>query len=99
MHLGIFLSITESTIRIDELACEVEARGFESLWVTEHTHVPVRRRMPLPPYLRARGAGDELPQHLSHLFDPFITLMAAAAVTQTLKLGTGTVSLSSVTPS
>jgi len=48
MRLGIFISITESTIRIDELAREVEARGFESLWVTEHTHVPVRQRMPLP---------------------------------------------------
>ena len=71
MHLGIFLSITESTIRIDELAREVEARGFESLWVTEHTHVPVRRRTPLPQYIRARGAGDEPPPHLSHIFDPF----------------------------
>jgi hypothetical protein len=55
MHVGIFLSITQSTIRIDELTREVEARGFESLWVSEHTHVPVRRRLPLPEYHRAPG--------------------------------------------
>src|SRR5262245_6602962 len=89
MHLGIFIAITESTIRIDELAREVEARGFESLWVPEFTHVPVHRRTPLPPYLRAPGAGDEPPPHRSHLFDPFITLTGAAAVTQALRLGTG----------
>jgi probable F420-dependent oxidoreductase len=89
MHLGIFIAITESTIRIDELARAVEARGFESLWVPEFTHVPVHRRTPLPPYLRAPGAGDEQPPHRRHIFDPFITLTGAAAVTQTLKLGTG----------
>ncbi len=89
MHVGIFIAITESTIHIAELAREVEARGFESLWVPEFTHVPVHRRTPLPPYLRARGAGAEPPKHLSQIFDPFITLMGAAAVTQTLKLGTG----------
>ncbi len=63
MHLGIFIAITASTIRIDELARAVEARGFESLWVPEFTHVPVHQRMPLPPYLRAPGAGDEQPPH------------------------------------
>jgi len=89
MHLGIFIAITESTIRIDELARAVEARGFESLWVPEFTHVPVHRGTPLPSYLRAPGAGDEQPPHRSHIFDPFITLTGAAAVTQTLKLGTG----------
>jgi probable F420-dependent oxidoreductase len=89
MHLGIFIAITESTIRIDELARAVEARGFESLWVPEFTHVPVHRRTPLPPYLRVPGAGDEPPKHHSQIFDPFLTLMGAAAVTHTLKLGTG----------
>jgi probable F420-dependent oxidoreductase len=89
MHLGIYISLRESSIRIDELAREVEARGFESLWATEHTHVPVRQRMPLPQYLRARGAAEAPPKHLSDIFDPFLTLTAAAAVTHTLKLGTG----------
>src|SRR5262249_20874926 len=89
MHLGIFIAITESTIRIDELARAVEARGLESLGVPEFPHVPVHRRMPLPPYLRAPGTEDEQPPHRSHIFDPFITLTGAAAVTQTLKLGTG----------
>ena len=49
----------------------------------------MHRRTPLPSYLRAPGAGDEQPPHRSHIFDPFITLTGAAAVTQTLKLGTG----------
>jgi probable F420-dependent oxidoreductase len=89
MHIGIFIAITESTIHIAELAREVEARGFESLWVPEFTHVPVHRRTPLPSYLRAPGAGDEQPPHRSHIFDPFIALTGAAAVTQTLRLGTG----------
>jgi probable F420-dependent oxidoreductase len=89
MHLGIVIAITESTIRIDELAREVEARGFESLWVPEHTHVLVHRRTLLPKYFHARGADDEPPKHHSHIFDPFITLMGAAAVTRTLRLGTG----------
>jgi hypothetical protein len=48
MHISIFIAITESTIHIAELAREVEARGFESLWVPEFTHVPVHRRTPLP---------------------------------------------------
>jgi probable F420-dependent oxidoreductase len=88
MHVGIYIAITESTIRIDELAREVEARGFEALWVPEHTHVLVHRRTPLPPHFRALGADDEPPQHHSRLFAPFITLMGAAAVTQRLRLGT-----------
>jgi len=69
MYIGIYISITESTIRIDELARAVEARGFESLWVSEHTHVPMRRRTPLPQYIRAPGVGDEPPKHHSHIFD------------------------------
>ena len=88
MHLGIYIAITESTIRIDELAREVEARGFESLWVPELTHVPAHRRTPLPQHFRTQVAGDEQPPHHRHLFDPFITLTCAAAVTQTLRLGT-----------
>src|SRR5262249_45444429 len=87
--LGIFIAITEPTTRIDELARAVGARGFESLWAPDFPHAPVHRRTPLPSYLRAPGAGDEQPPHRSHIFDPFITLTGAAAVTQTLKLGTG----------
>lgn len=74
-------------IRIDELAREIEARGFESLWVPEHTHIPASRRTPA--HHRFPGANDELPKAYSHMFDPFIALMCAATVTRTLKICTG----------
>src|SRR5256886_6678193 len=86
MHIGVGMFATDYAIPIDELARETEARGFESLWVPEHTHIPVSRRTPA--HRRAPGADDELPQAYSHMFDPFIALMCAAAVTQTLRIGT-----------
>jgi len=82
MHIGVCMFATEYAIPIDELARETEARGFESLWVPEHTHIPTSRRTPWP-------GGGELPQEYSHTYDPFLSLMLAAAVTRTLKLGTG----------
>lgn len=82
MDIGVCMFATDYAIRIDELARETEARGFESLWVPEHTHIPTSRRTPWP-------GGGELPREYSHTYDPFIALMYAAAVTRTLKLGTG----------
>jgi len=82
MHIGVCIFATEYAIRIDELAREAEARGFESLWVTEHTHIPASRRTPFP-------SGGELPREYSHTLDPFVSLMAAAAATTRLKVGTG----------
>jgi probable F420-dependent oxidoreductase len=82
MHIGVCMFATDYAIRIDELARETEARGFESLWVPEHTHIPTSRRTPWP-------GGGELPKEYSHTYDPFISLMLAAAVTKTLTLGTG----------
>jgi probable F420-dependent oxidoreductase len=73
---------TDYAIRIDELAREAEARGFESLWVPEHTHIPASRRSPWP-------GGPELPREYWHTYDPFVSLMYAAAVTRTIKIGTG----------
>src|SRR5215510_2371167 len=82
MHIGVCMFATDYAIRIDELARETEARGFESLWLPEHTHIPTSRRTPWP-------GGSELPLEYSHTYDPFVSLMYAAAVTRTLKLGTG----------
>lgn len=87
MYIGVFTAPTEYSIRIDELARETEARGLESLWIPEHTHIPVSQRTPA--HHRFPGADDELPRAYSHLFDPFIALMCAAAVTRTLRIGTG----------
>ncbi|HEX9869901.1 MAG TPA: LLM class F420-dependent oxidoreductase, partial [Candidatus Tectomicrobia bacterium] len=82
MHLGVAMFATDYAIPIDELARETEARGFESLWVPEHTHIPTSRRSPW-------AGGGELPKEYRHTYDPFISLMLAAAVTKNLKLGTG----------
>ena len=83
MHLGIFsYNTTDYGARPDELAQACENRGFESLWVGEHTHIPAMRRTPYP-------GGDPLPRPYYHMADPFVSLMAAAAVTTRLKIGTG----------
>lgn len=82
MRLGVLSYNTEYTMPADELARACEERGFESLWLPEHTHIPASRETPFP-------GGGELPKEYSHMSDPFIGLAAAAAVTKTLKLGTG----------
>ena len=82
MHLGVFMFATDYAIRIDELAREVEARRFESLFVPEHTHIPTSRRTPWP-------GGAPLPKEYLHTHDPFVSLAIAAAATRTLKVGTG----------
>lgn len=79
---GVLIFPTDYAIAPAILAAAVEARGFESLFFTEHTHIPVSRRSPWP-------GGSELPQEYWHTHDPFVALGMAAAVTRTLKLGTG----------
>src|SRR5215470_17685795 len=81
MHLGIFSYNVEYGARPDELAYACEERGFESFWVGEHTHIPASRRTPYP-------GGGPLPRPYYHIADPFVSLMAAAAATSTIKLGT-----------
>jgi probable F420-dependent oxidoreductase len=82
MHTGLCMFATEYAIGIDELARAAEERGFESLWVPEHTHIPKSRKTPFP-------AGEPLPKEYSHTLDPFVSLMAAAAATKKLRVGTG----------
>ena len=82
MKLGTVIFPTEYSIRPDDFARACEERGFESIWFPEHTHIPTSRKTPYP-------AGGELPKEYSHTYDPFVALMAAAAVTKTIKLATG----------
>jgi len=82
MKYGIAMFPTDYAIQADELAREMEARGFESLWLPEHTHIPASRKSPWP-------GGADLPREYWHTLDPFVALGAAAAVTKTLMLGTG----------
>ncbi|MCH9670772.1 MAG: LLM class F420-dependent oxidoreductase [Gammaproteobacteria bacterium] len=82
MDIGVFMFVTDYSTRIDDLAMAVEARGFESLFIPEHTHIPANRNSPWP------GGGD-LPKEYWHTLDPFPALAAAAAVTKRIRLGTG----------
>ncbi len=82
MKFGVSMFPTDDAITLTELGRAAEDQGFESLWVPEHTHIPTSRRTPWP-------GGAELPREYAHTLDPFVALGAAAAVTTTLKLGTG----------
>jgi probable F420-dependent oxidoreductase len=82
MDFGVVMFPTEYAIQPDELARALEERGFESLWVPEHTHIPASRRSPWP-------GGGALPREYWSAYDPFIALMAAAGATRRLRLGTG----------
>ena len=82
MDFGAMMFCTDHSIRPDDLAKLLEDRGFESMWVPEHSHIPADRRSPWP-------GGAELPQEYWHTYDPFVALTAAAAATTTLKVGTG----------
>lgn len=82
MKFGVATFFTDQGIGPAALAVALEERGFESLFVSEHTHIPASRRTPYP-------AGGELPEKYYRLFDPFLALTAAATVTRTLLLGTG----------
>jgi probable F420-dependent oxidoreductase len=82
MDFGAAMFFTDYSMRATELAQALEARGFESMWAPEHSHIPTSRRSPYQ-------AGGELPKQYWEVMDPFVTLGAAAAVTKTIKLGTG----------
>ena len=82
MKFGVFMFLTDYSIRPAELAKAAEERGFESLLFPEHTHIPSSRETPFP------GGGD-LPKEYANTLDPFVALASAAAVTTKIKLGTG----------
>ncbi|HEX7407443.1 MAG TPA: LLM class F420-dependent oxidoreductase [Candidatus Binatia bacterium] len=83
MKLGVTMFATDQSIGPVDLARAVETRGFYSLYIPEHTHIPTSRRTPPP-------TGDkELPEEYKRSLDPFVALAAAAGVTSRIKLGTG----------
>ena len=82
MKLGITMFPTAFAVAPAELGREAEARGYESLFFPEHTHIPVNRLSPWP-------GGGELPDEYKHTYDPFVALSAVAAVTERLRIGTG----------
>lgn len=82
MRIGITMITTDTAMDPVELAVAAEERGFASMWVPEHTHIPVSRRTPAP-------TGEPLDEWYKRMLDPYVTLGAIAAATSTLRLGTG----------
>ncbi len=83
MKLGLTIHATDLAMSPVELAREAEGRGFHSLYIPEHTHIPTSRRTPAP-------TGDEvLGEEYLRSLDPYVALAAAAAVTERIRLGTG----------
>ncbi len=85
MKLGVMIFPTDTTIEPVELGREVEARGFESLWFPEHSHIPTDRTTPWG----GREGAPPLPEFYWRTYDQFLALAAIAATTTDLRLGTG----------
>ncbi len=83
MRFGITMFATDLSMDPVDLAVEAEARGLDSMYVPEHTHIPISRLTPPP-------TGDaELAEEYKRSLDPLVVLAAAAARTSTIRLGTG----------
>jgi probable F420-dependent oxidoreductase len=82
MELGFNAMNNLTDLAPDVLGRELEARGYESLWIGEHTHIPVSRATPYP-------AGGDLPRQYHEMMDPFLALLLAATATEHLRIGTG----------
>jgi len=82
MKFGVAMFATDYAVRPDDFARACEERGFESAWFPEHTHIPASRKSPWP-------MGGDLPKDYWHTHDLFVSMMAAAAATKTIKIGSG----------
>jgi probable F420-dependent oxidoreductase len=82
VKFGAAIFPTDYAISMAELAPAAEQLGFESLWVAEHSHIPVSRLSPW-------AGGAELPKHYWHTLDPFVALTLAATASKTIRLATG----------
>lgn len=81
MKFGISTFINDDTIDPGSLALAVEERGFDSLTIAEHSHIPASRETPFP-------LGGELPNEYYRSLDPFVSLTAAAVMTSRIELVT-----------
>jgi probable F420-dependent oxidoreductase len=82
MDFGASMFFTDYSMAPGELAQALEARGFESVWAPEHSHIPSSR-------ISQPASGGTLGRQYYDVMDPFVTLTAAAMATKTLKVGTG----------
>ena len=83
MKIGVIFPASDRGMPVTELASELEARGFESVFIPEHTHIPVDSEKTF------RGGVGRMPRSYAEMMDPFIACMAAASVTNKLTVGTG----------
>src|SRR5262245_40247835 len=79
MELGVVLMMGSNGLTPQELGRAVEERGFESLFWAEHTHIPVA----------SKRADGQPTRPYADTYDPFVALAAVAAVTSTIRIGTG----------
>ncbi len=84
MKYGVFIFATDLAMDPVSLAVAAEERGFESLFVPEHVHMPVERETKFP-----RSEDGSLPDEYRRIHDPFVALAAAAGATSEIRLGTG----------
>ncbi len=82
MKIGLASPNSDYGVAPGEMARELEERGYDSLWVGEHSHIPTSRETPHP-------SGIDLPTLYWHMRDPFVSLAVAAASTERLLLVTG----------
>ncbi len=82
MLFGVHIFPTEYSFQPDELAVACEERGLDSLWFSEHTHIPLR-------FLHAPGRGPSLPDYYWQTYDIFVAMTLAAAATKEIKIATG----------
>src|SRR5437667_6907504 len=71
MRIGGAMFFTDYSMSPTELARALEERGFDSLWVPEHSHIPLTRKSPFP-------SGGDLPKKYYDVMDQFVVLGAAA---------------------
>jgi probable F420-dependent oxidoreductase len=91
MKFGITMMFTDKTPLVTDVAPTVEGRGFESLWIGEHTHLPVDTVFHYAQEKYPTGKTVKegyVPDYYKRMPDPYIILTAAAAVTSTINVGT-----------
>src|ERR1044072_582490 len=84
MRHGLVLFTSDRGITPAALGAAAEERGFDTFYVPEHTHIPVRRTAAHP------GTGDEsLPDdRYTRTLDPWVSLPPAAQVPSRIRLST-----------
>jgi probable F420-dependent oxidoreductase len=82
MKFGVTVFLTDRGIDPVSAAVGAQDRGFTSLFVPEHTHIPTSRQTPAP-------MGEPLPDQYYRCLDPFVALTAAASAAPQLRVGTG----------